>query len=252
MNRHFAILGLNEDVTLSQLKLAYHSLAKKNHPDLFPDHQRRRQQLKMMRINEAYMSVMSDLLDREAERPDAAGPAGGAGVRSAGGVGAGAAGRGPGETTGQPGRQSSEQGFFDVWKQKADPGPPAGTNEIGSPRDPAYSYYKAGFQYYRLGATELFRKEAPKLRTYLNATGTTDGYILRLALRALHYFERSYSYFLVVVDNYGESPWAFDARYKLRRLEKFSSIYQRICENLSRRSSSKRSSFSIVSGAEPS
>lgn len=37
-----------------------------------------------------------------------------------------------------------------------------------------------------------------------------------------------------------------------RRLERFSAIYQRICENLSRRSSMRRSSFSIVRGADPS
>jgi hypothetical protein len=55
-----------------------------------------------------------------------------------------------------------------------------------------------------------------------------------------------------VVDRYGESPWSHDARWKLRKLEKFSTIYQRICENLSRRSSTSRSSFSMVNGADPS
>lgn len=198
MNRYYALLGLAETPSLPDLKAAYHRLAKRNHPDLFPDDERRRQQLKMMRINEAYMLVMSEVVGERGEaRPQTAAAA-------------------------------------DVPSQAADM---ANESAIDTPRDPAYSYYKAGFRYYNLGATELFRKEASKIRRYLITTGTADGYILRLALRALHYFERSYSYFLVVVDQHGDSPWSHDARYKLRRLEKFNAIYQRICENLSRRTS---------------
>lgn len=226
MNRYYALLGLTDSPALPDLKSAYHRLAKRNHPDLFPDAERRRQQLKMMRINEAYMSVMSDIV--------------------------GASPAAESDTIEADIRPGTPEQFFDAWREKAKPGPPSNSRAIGAPRDPAYSYYKAGFRYYNLGATELFRKEASKIRRYLITTGTADGYILRLALRALHYFERSYSYFLVVVDQYGDSPWSHDARHKLRRLEKFNAIYQRICENLSRRSSTSRSSFSMVSGADPS
>mgnify|MGYP001040421335 CR=1 FL=1 len=229
MNRFHAILELNPDTTLSELKAAYHRLAKRNHPDLFPDERRQQQQLKMMRINEAYMHVMAELVSATPAVPAAPATRGDA----------------P-----QGGSASTE--FFRRWDCRARPGPESASREVGALRDPAYSYYKAGFRYYNLGATELSRKEAPKIRRYLITTGTADGYILRLALRALHYFERAYSYFLVVVEQYGDSPWSHDARYKLRRLEKFSTIYQRICENLSRRSSTSRSSFSIVSGADPS
>ena len=239
MNRHYSLLGLKGTPSIASLKTAYHTLAKRNHPDLFPDAQRRQQQLKMMRINEAYMSVLSDLVSNEQQAAPTA-PA--AHSSSDNGVS---------RPAGQPSGGESDQ-FFAAWTEKARPGPTSDSRVVAGPRDPAYSYYKAGFRYYNLGATELSRKEAPKIRRYLITTGTADGYILRLALRALHYFERAYSYFLVVVDQYGDSPWSHDARYKLRRLEKFSAIYQRICENLSRRSSTSRSSFSIVSGADPS
>lgn len=230
--RWFALLELSDDATVDEVRAAYRRLAKRNHPDLFPDEHRSRQQLRMMRINEAYMAVLAEL----AEQP----------------VGDG--GRDAPDTAAEPSSAPArgQEAFFRAWATKAAPGEPAGTTAVGGLRDPAYAYYKQGFRYFNLGATELARKEAPKLREALATEGTADRYILRLALRALHSFERSYSYFLVVVEQYPTSPWAADARYKLRRLETFSAIYQRICENLSRRSSTSRSSFSIVRGADPS
>lgn len=245
--QHYRLLGLTPGCSVTDVRSGYRRLAKKNHPDLFPDQQRERQQLKMMRINEAYMAVLAELSE-DAEAPGRDGPAGNRGRPGAGeqhakaSASGGTAGAGP----------KTKEEFFTAWERKAAPGTPSSVTAVGQLRDPAYAYYKQGFTYFRLGSEELFKKEAPKLRRSLITEGTVDGYILRLALRALHYFERSYSYFLVVVSEYGESPWAPDARWKLRRLEKFSQIYQRICENLSRRSSTRRSSFSMVKGADPS
>jgi len=224
--RHYAILGLVPGCSATDARVAYRRLAKRNHPDLFPDEARARQQLRMMRINEAYMVVLAELTEAET-----AAPGGPDDAASSGAPGGGAGAADPG---------NAEGAFFSAWGEKAKPGEPSLVTAVGSLRDPAYAYYKQGFRYFNLGATELFRKEAPKIRRSLVAEGTADGYILRLALRALHYFERSYSYFLVVVERYPTSPWYADARWKLRRLEKFSAIYQRICENLSRRSSTRR------------
>jgi curved DNA-binding protein CbpA len=232
--RHFAALGLEPTASASDVRAAYHRLAKRNHPDLFPDDQRSRQQLRMMRVNEAYMAALAELADRgdEARRPANAPEAPNGG--------------------GEAGGREPDGSFFRAWEEKTRTRGPSAERSVGFPRDPAYAYYKQGFRYYNLGSTELFRKEAPQIRRHLLAEGTADGYLLRLALRALHYFERSYSYFLVVAERYPASPWAADARWKLRRLDRFSAVYQRICENLSRRSSMRRSSFSIVRGAEPS
>jgi len=219
--RCFAILGLGVDATLEEVRASYRRLAKRNHPDLFPDDERPRQQLTMMRVNEAYMTALAELAEGHAPGPEE-----------------------PAADDATPPSRAGDPLRFT--------GATSTDRSIGTLRDPAYAYYKQGFRYFNLGATELARKEAPQLRRALATEGTADGYILRLALRALHYFERSYSYFLVVVDQYPQSPWAPDARYKLKRLETFSLVYQRICENLSRRSSTRRSSFSIVSGADPS
>ena len=217
-DRYLAILGLGPGATLADVRTAYRRLAKRNHPDLFPDGQRARQQLRMMRVNEAYLAALAGVSGRGDTRP------------------------------GSDGAESFRRARADTTRSAA-PGP---ERSVGFLRDPAYVYYKQGFRYYNLGATELFRKEASRVRRSLMTEGSADAYILRLALRAVHYFERSYRYFLVVVESYPLSPWAADARWKLRRLAKFSSVYQRICENLSRRSSTRRSSFSIVSGADPS
>lgn len=266
-SRHYTILGVSADAELADVRAAYRALAKRNHPDLFPDAERSKQQLRMMRVNEAYMAVLADLAERSGGRgevPDSGSsprrPAAAGGRRHAD---AGMEGRGPGGPRGGDSRAA----FFNAWEEKAKPHDPSPVTAVGELRDPAYAYYKQGFRFYNLGSTELIRKEAPRLRRDLlkeRSIAAYDAYVLRFALRALHYFERAYSYFLVVVERYPSSPWSADARWKLRRLEKFSAIYQRICENLSRRSSGQaperelrrsstsRSSFSIVRGADPS
>jgi curved DNA-binding protein CbpA len=231
------MLGLTDGRSLADAKRAYHASAKRNHPDLFPDAQRQRQQLAMIRINEAYMAVVADLSGRASDA---------AGTTAEGNAT-------PGSTRSDGMGQAGEyDGFFSTWQQKARRGPISQSTELGQLRDPAYAYYKAGFTYYNRGATELYRKEGKQLRRFLLDGGSFDAYVLRLVIRALHYFERSYSYFLVVVEQYPSSPWYADSKWKLYRLERYNAIYQRICENLARRSSSKRSSFSIVNGADPS
>ncbi len=180
------------------------------------------------------MAVVADLSSRAA-----------AGIHS-GGSDADARGHDGATTSGR------EDAFFERWEKKAKPGPVSPSRELGALRDPAYAYYKAGFTYFNRGATELYRKEGKQLRRFLLEGGSFDAYVLRLVIRALHFFERSYSYFLVVVEQYPNSPWYADSKWKLYRLERYNTIYQRICENLARRSSTKRSSFSMVSGADPS
>lgn len=218
LDHFYRLLGVRSDVGVAELKSAYHKLAKRNHPDLFADAKRRIQQLKMMRINEAYMAITAQRLGE----PAAAGP--GDACRSA-----------P-NPRGEPARDEAQ----------ADPAHPPGGSAastaddsgaaIGALRDPAYAYYKTGFRWWQRGLSELFNKNHGELRRfYLMRDKKSDGYVLRLAMRALHHFERAYSYFLVVVEQYPRSMWARDARWRLGRLENYSVVYQRICDNLSRR-----------------
>ncbi len=62
----YELLSVSPDATLEEIKRAYHTVAKLNHPDLHPEAERGRYQLRMMRINEAYLAVL--YAKKEAER----------------------------------------------------------------------------------------------------------------------------------------------------------------------------------------
>lgn len=210
---------------MEEIKRAYHRCAKKAHPDLAPDSQKDQAAREMMRINKAYMALTAISLT-------GAGTGAGAAARRAAdatpgpGVGPGARGAGPGA--------DSPWGSA-AWTRAPD-GASAfpGTRTVGAHRDPAYVYYKRGFASYQKGYTELFRRDPKVIRKQLQEKGTADLYILSLAIKAIRYFEEAYDYFLRVTTDYDRSPWATDARYKLRRIQRFNAVYQRICSNISR------------------
>jgi len=119
-------------------------------------------------------------------------------------------------------------------------GAPAGES-AGAPatsvaphRDPAYAYYKQGFINFSLaihGVAEINRRIAagrvPRLlRRYVAADDIASSLAL---LRAAH------GYFARVAEEHPASVWSADARAKLRRIERFTSIYRRILTNLKRK-----------------
>jgi curved DNA-binding protein CbpA len=196
----YRILGVAADATVEEIKDAYHRAAKKNHPDLHPEAQRGRQQLAMMRINEAYLSIMAERSNgTPAREPDAE----------------------------EPPRRTAQAAAV-TRAESADP------RALGQLKDPAYTYYKLGFNAFQAGYTELFHKDPREMRRQLRELRTADAYILTLAIRALRHFEQAYRYFLTVVQDHPDSMWVHDARWKLRRVENFSQIYQRICDRLTR------------------
>ena len=50
----WGLLGLEPGADSDAVRRAYHSLAKRNHPDFYPDERKARQEMKMMALNEAY------------------------------------------------------------------------------------------------------------------------------------------------------------------------------------------------------
>ncbi len=220
---HFQILGIEPGATMEEIKRAYHRCAKKAHPDLAPESKKDQAAREMMRINKAYMALTALSLTGAGAGAGTAAREGAAGAKAAAAAapGAGAAADSPWGSAAwsqAPGAQSTA---------------PA-TRSVGAHRDPAYVYYKRGFASYQKGYTELFRRDPKVIRKQLQEKGTADLYILSLAIKAIRYFEEAYDYFLRVTTDYGGSPWATDARYKLRRIQRFNAVYQRICSNISR------------------
>lgn len=199
LSADYRILGVATDAGVEAIKDAYHRAAKKNHPDLHPEAQRGRQQLAMMRINEAYLSIMAERSNSAADRTPAAD---------------------------DPPRRAAPETA--AGPESGDP------RALGRLKDPAYAYYKLGFNAFQAGYTELFHKDPREIRRQLRELRTADAYILTLAIRALRHFEQAYRYFLTVVQDHPDSMWVHDARWKLRRVENFSQIYQRICDRLTR------------------
>lgn len=66
-NVYYDLLDVSPEARLAEVKAAYHRAAKMNHPDLFPEIERERREMKMMQINEAYMAIVCSRADGGAE-----------------------------------------------------------------------------------------------------------------------------------------------------------------------------------------
>lgn len=121
---YYEILGVKPGASIKEVKKAFRSLVRKNHPDMFPEERKELQELKMIQINEAYAGIMGRLLydvDNERdEKDDAAGE----------------------KETGPPAyyRCSSE-------------------NAVGFHKDIQYAYYKQGFDNFSMALNGIKRIE---------------------------------------------------------------------------------------------
>ena len=68
MNEYIQKLKPSADLSLLEIKGNYRKLVKENHPDLFPLQERREQNIILMEINEAYLSVLSENCDSKKEK----------------------------------------------------------------------------------------------------------------------------------------------------------------------------------------
>lgn len=58
MKNYITMLRPGDSVNEEDVKRRYRELVKQNHPDLFPEERRREQNLILMEINEAYLSII--------------------------------------------------------------------------------------------------------------------------------------------------------------------------------------------------
>lgn len=62
-NVYYEVLDISPEAGLAEVKAAYYRAAKRNHPDLFPESERKRREMRMMQINEAYMAIVCNHAD---------------------------------------------------------------------------------------------------------------------------------------------------------------------------------------------
>ncbi len=196
---YYEILNVPPGASFAEIKAAYHRAAKDNHPDLFPETDRERYEMRMMQVNEAYMALVCERADSMTNEE-------------------------PSSPT------KSSQSREHVSAPPPDPDPD--TREIGQLRDPAYTYYKLGFKYFSEGRRTLAKHYLSGEQRIDFSTENID--VLRHAVASLHYFHKAYNCFEKVASEYQSSVWSKDSRMKIYYLNRYNVIYQRICDNLSR------------------
>ena len=188
LSQCYRILGIESDATAAGVKDAYHRQAKKHHPDLSMENDN---QLKMMKINEAYLTVVSERFSDRSAKP-------------------------------LKYQETSDSVDYEITSE---------LKSVGFLKDPAYTYYKLGFSYYTMGRKTFFDRykiHGHRIRYLLD-----NKEILRLAITCIGLFQRSYSYFSKIKQNYPESIWYRDSLNKIYFLERYNEIYLRICESIS-------------------
>jgi hypothetical protein len=224
-------LGLEPGAGRIQIKRAYWQLARKNHPDYFPDDRKAVQELKMIALNEAYAYLMGTLCEAAAT-----------GFRDSGDFrhseGRTARGRtnGPAQAGDNGGgRFAAGDSRFDTsWSGPGATGvaePMSDRTDLGFHKDPSYAYYKQGFVHFSRaihGIEALYQSLSQ--RRVVHFKPRDDAY-QRFA-DGLVELRRAHEYFSRVVQEFEDSIWKHDAHMKLRRIERFTGLYRRILGNL--------------------
>jgi curved DNA-binding protein CbpA len=107
--------------------------------------------------------------------------------------------------------------------------------DVGFHKDIEYAYYKQGFNNYSKalhGITGLERRASPR----------NDWYYIRRFSGSLGYLRKADVYFSRILDDYPNSIWAYDAFIKVKRIEYFSRLYQKILKNMESRLKKRRES----------
>lgn len=108
---------------------------------------------------------------------------------------------------------------------------PSDRTDLGFHKDPSYAYYKQGFIHFSRaihGIEALYQSLSQ--RRVVHFKPRDDAY--RRFAEGLVELRRAHEYFSRVVQDFEKSIWKHDAKLKLGRIERFSSLYRRILGNL--------------------
>jgi hypothetical protein len=189
------LLGLGADATREQIRRCWRRRVMENHPDRFPPDRKPSQELRLIALNEAYAALMAPVRGRV--------PAGGS-VATA----IPAAARNAGAPTGGAARGA-----------------------VGPHRDPAYAYYKQGFLSFSLAVHGIAETDA-KVAAARQPTDSQRYEPARDVAGSLGLLADAHRYFSRVVERHPDSVWAADAEVKLRRIVRFTRLYQTILANI--------------------
>ncbi len=189
---YYEILGISPEARMDEIKKAFRRLVKKNHPDLFPEEHKQLQELKMIQINEAY-ARLTEHLDKI-------------------------------PVTEKIKEENTDfDGFFSSPHES--PGAFVRKDEVGFHRDLQYVYYKQGFTYFSRALHGMKRMEK-------TVSLRNDLYYLKRFSESLVCLRKADTYFSMLIDEFPDSIWSYDARIKLGRIERFNFIYRRIIRNI--------------------
>ena len=114
--------------------------------------------------------------------------------------------------------------------------PDADSRSVGAHRDPAYAYYKQGFVNYSRAVSGIMSLTASRNQPGLRRVVPRAEQVRHFA-SSIRLLRSAHGYFKRVVLDHPSSPWTKDATAKLNRIERFSTLYRRILNNLTRDSS---------------
>lgn len=209
-------LGLEPGANRREIKRAYHQLAQQNHPDIFPEERKPVQELKMIALNEAYAYLIGTIRMSIGIGEDVGSPTGKDRQRR--------------ESCGQTGGIRID----DSWSgpgASGGAGTPSDRTDLGFHKDSSYAYYKQGFIHFSRaihGIEALYQSLSG--RRVVHFKPKDDAY--RRFAEGLVELRRAHEYFSRVVQEFEKSVWKHDAKLKLGRIERFSSLYRRILGNL--------------------
>lgn len=105
-------------------------------------------------------------------------------------------------------------------------------NEVGFHRDVQYVYYRLGFDYFSKALHGIKGIDR-------NVQLRSDMYYLKRFSKALGCLRKSDIYFSILVNDYPNSIWTYDASVKIRRIGYFFRLYRKILVNIERNLRSK-------------
>lgn len=107
-------------------------------------------------------------------------------------------------------------------------------------KDPAYSYYKRGYRLFsKIHPSSWFWSSGPDGNTRFPRKIDTASMASSIE-RIIDLIPWAYYYFNVVVDEYPQSHWYLDSRYKIRKIEKLAPIYMKILYSYKKKRTAER------------